>query len=170
MPALVIYLSSSNVELIIFSVFIIRSSVNLYFAEITDNENYDSGIYSWDGNKKQVVIVSEGEIVDLIQEAKKWAQGIIINPAAYTHTSIAIRDAIVAVNLPAIEVHLSNIYKREDFRQRSFIAAVCIGQISGFGPSGYIFALEALFDFLKRRGFSTEIIKDAIESEWGVQI
>jgi len=93
---------------------------------------------------------SEGEIVDLIQKAKKWAQGIIINPAAYTHTSIAIRDAIAAVNLPAIEVHLSNIYKREDFRQRSFIAAVCIGQISGFGPSGYVLALEALFDFLNK--------------------
>lgn len=92
---------------------------------------------------------SEGEIVNLIHEAKNWAQGIIINPAAYTHTSIAIRDAIAAVSLPAVEVHISNVYKREEFRHKSFIAPVCIGQICGFGGWGYVFALEALFNFLK---------------------
>mgnify|MGYP000147268175 CR=1 FL=1 len=92
---------------------------------------------------------SEGEIVDLIQRAKGWARGIIINPAAYTHTSIAIRDAIRATGLPTVEVHLSNIYKREEFRHRSFTAPVCIGQISGFGPLGYVFALEALCNFLQ---------------------
>jgi len=92
---------------------------------------------------------SEGEIVDIIQKAKGSAHGIVINPAAYTHTSVAIRDAISAVNLPAIEVHISNIYKREEFRHKSFIAPVCIGQISGLGPLGYVFALEALFNLLK---------------------
>ena len=76
----------------------------------------------------------EGEIVDKVQECLGDADGIIINPAAYTHTSIAIRDAISAVTLPAIEVHISNIYRREEFRQKSMIAPVCTGQISGFGP------------------------------------
>lgn len=90
----------------------------------------------------------EGEIVSLIGEAKSWANGIIINPAAYTHTSIAIRDAIVFVNLPTVEVHLSNIYKREQFRQRSLIVGVCVGQIAGFGPQSYLLALDALMNIL----------------------
>lgn len=90
----------------------------------------------------------EGEIIEHIQKMRKWAEGIIINPAAYTHTSIAIRDALSAVNLPVVEVHLSNIYKREKFRHTSLIAPVCMGQISGLGPQGYIFALEALVNFL----------------------
>ncbi len=90
----------------------------------------------------------EGEIVSLIGEARGWADGLIINPAAYTHTSIAIRDAIISVNLPTIEVHLSNIYKREKFRQRSLIAGVCVGQITGLGPQGYLFALDALMSIL----------------------
>jgi len=84
---------------------------------------------------------SEGEIVDAIQ-AKKY-EVLIINPAAYTHTSIAIRDAIAAVGKPAIEVHISNIYKREEFRKESFIAGVAIGQISGLGTEGYLLALRA---------------------------
>ena len=86
----------------------------------------------------------EGEIVDAIGNAKDKFEGIIINPAAYTHTSVAIRDAIAAVNLPAIEVHISNVYSREDFRQHSFIAPVCIGQIAGLGIDGYLFALKKL--------------------------
>ncbi len=90
----------------------------------------------------------EGEIVSLIGEARGWADGIIINPAAYTHTSIAIRDAIISVNLPTIEVHLSNIYQREKFRQKSLIAGVCVGQITGFGPQGYLLALDALMSIL----------------------
>lgn len=85
----------------------------------------------------------EGEIVDTVQNAMNWADCIIINPAAYTHTSVAIRDAIASVNLPTIEVHLSNIYKREDFRQKSFIAPVTVGSISGFGEMSYYLALEA---------------------------
>ncbi|UCD34201.1 MAG: type II 3-dehydroquinate dehydratase [Nitrospiraceae bacterium] len=84
----------------------------------------------------------EGEIVDMIQNARGYA-AIVINPAAYTHTSVAIRDAIAAVNIPAIEVHLSNIYRREEFRHKSLIAPVAHGQISGFGPDSYGLGLRA---------------------------
>jgi 3-dehydroquinate dehydratase-2 len=90
----------------------------------------------------------EGEIVDKIQECLGTVQGIIINPAAYTHTSIAIRDALAAVNLPTVEVHISNLYKREDFRQKSLTAASSTGIISGFGPFGYHLGLIALMQVL----------------------
>nr|WP_269434708.1 type II 3-dehydroquinate dehydratase [Desulfosarcina alkanivorans] len=86
----------------------------------------------------------EGEIVDALQGAVGRAQGLIINPAAYTHTSVAIRDAVLMLDVPTIEVHLSNIHKRESFRHRSFIADIATGQITGLGASGYLFALEAL--------------------------
>ncbi|MCB2148032.1 MAG: type II 3-dehydroquinate dehydratase [Deltaproteobacteria bacterium] len=86
----------------------------------------------------------EGEIVEVIQDAVGQIQGLIINPAAYTHTSVAIRDAVLLLNVPTIEVHLSNIHKREPFRHRSFIADIATAQISGLGASGYLFALEAL--------------------------
>lgn len=85
----------------------------------------------------------EGEIVDLIGQAKNRYQAILINPAAYTHTSVAIRDAIEACDLPVVEVHLSNIYAREKFRQHSLIAPVCMGQVSGFGPESYRLGLLA---------------------------
>ena len=84
----------------------------------------------------------EGEIVDKIGSAKNKFDAIIINPAAYTHTSVAIRDAISAVDIATIEVHISNIYSREEFRHKSFISPVCIGQISGLGIDGYLLALE----------------------------
>jgi 3-dehydroquinate dehydratase-2 len=90
----------------------------------------------------------EGELVDKIQECLGDSQGIIINPAAYTHTSIAIRDAISAVNLPTIEVHISNIYRREEFRHKSLIAPVVAGQIAGFGPFTYHLALVAMMQIL----------------------
>ena len=90
----------------------------------------------------------EGEIVDRIQECLGDADGIIINPAAYTHTSVAIRDAIAAVQIPTIEVHLSNIYAREEFRHNSYIAPVCAGQISGMGPFGYHLALVGMTQIL----------------------
>lgn len=86
----------------------------------------------------------EGEIVDRIQECLGEANGIIINPAAYTHTSIAIRDAISAVQIPTVEVHLSNVYAREEFRQKSLTAPVCAGQIAGFGPFSYHMAMIAI--------------------------
>lgn len=86
---------------------------------------------------------SEGELVNWIQEAKGRFDVIVINAAAYTHSSVALRDAIVAVGVPTIEIHLSNIHAREEFRHRSLIAGVCIGQISGFGGFSYILGLEA---------------------------
>ena len=91
----------------------------------------------------------EGVLVDAIQEARSWAEGIVINPAAYTHTSVALRDAILAVGLPTIEVHLSNVDARERFRRRSFIAPICIGRIAGFGPRSYLLGLTALLDYLQ---------------------
>ena len=90
----------------------------------------------------------EGEIVDRIQECMGDADGIIINPAAYTHTSIAIRDAIAAVQIPTLEVHLSNIYQREEFRHTSLTAPVCAGQISGMGPFGYHLAMVGMTQIL----------------------
>ncbi|MBM4123666.1 MAG: type II 3-dehydroquinate dehydratase [Nitrospira sp.] len=91
----------------------------------------------------------EGELVTWIQDAADRFDAIVINPAAYTHTSVAIRDAIAAVAIPTVEVHLTNIYKREAFRHRSYVADVAIGQISGFGPTGYLLAIRAAIDHLK---------------------
>ncbi len=90
----------------------------------------------------------EGELVDRIQECLGDADGIIINAAAYTHTSIAIRDAIAAVALPTIEVHITNIHAREEFRKKSLIAPVCAGQIAGFGPFSYHLAMVAMLQIL----------------------
>lgn len=92
----------------------------------------------------------EGKIVEKIHSAKDGIDGIIINAGAYTHTSIAIRDAISAVNIPTIEVHMTNIYKREEFRHHSYLAPVCIGQISGFGANSYKLGLKAVIDYLNK--------------------
>lgn len=91
----------------------------------------------------------EGILVDTIHSALEQHQGILINAGAYTHTSVALRDAIAAVNLPTVEVHLSNIYRREDFRHHSYIAPVAIGQISGFGVQSYLLGLQALVNHLR---------------------
>jgi 3-dehydroquinate dehydratase-2 len=91
----------------------------------------------------------EGVLIDAIQAARGEYQGILINPGAYTHTSVAIRDVIAAVNIPTVEVHLSNIHQRETFRHHSYIAPVAIGQISGFGDQSYRWGLLALVEHLQ---------------------
>lgn len=93
----------------------------------------------------------EGILVDLIQGARGRYDGIIINAGAYTHTSIAIMDAISSAEVPAIELHLSNIHAREAFRHNSYLARVCIGQICGFGPNGYVLAIDAMSSHLGQR-------------------
>ena len=93
----------------------------------------------------------EGEIVEKIHSAYKHADGIVINPGAYTHTSVAIRDAVAAVAIPTVEVHMTNIHAREDFRHNSMIAPVCLAQISGFGAESYKLAIKGLVQFLSSR-------------------
>ena len=107
----------------------------------------------YDAKKLQVTLTSlqsnhEGVLVDAIHDAREKHQGIIINAGAYTHTSVAIRDALAAVKIPTVEVHLSNIYTREEFRHHSYIAPVAIGQISGFGADSYSLGLRALVNYL----------------------
>jgi 3-dehydroquinate dehydratase-2 len=124
---------------------------NIYGAKSLKDINKDiSALASELGiDVKVIQLNSEGEILDIIQKADYDV--LIINPAAYTHTSVAIRDAIAGVERPAIEVHLSNIHKREEFRQKSFISGVAVGQISGFGPDSYLLALRAANSILSKK-------------------
>ena len=107
---------------------------------------------TWEVNLVTRQSNSEGELVTFVQNARReGAQGIILNPAAYTHTSIAMRDAVKGSGLPCVEIHISNTHARESFRQKSMIAGVCVGQIQGFGGYGYILALQGLVTYLKAR-------------------
>lgn len=101
------------------------------------------------GEKQQVEITgfqsnSEGDLIDALHEARTWAAGVVFNAGAYTHTSVALGDAITAAQLPVVEVHMSNVAARETFRHTSYIAPVCLGTITGFGATGYLLAVDAL--------------------------
>lgn len=143
--------------------FLIINGVNLNLLGIREPEKYGSQTlkdlekslyaYSFDIEVDLEVFQSnfEGEIVEKIHSALGNFDGIVINAGAYTHTSVAIRDAIAGVNIPTVEVHLTNIYKREEFRHHSYLAPVCIGQISGLGFDGYKFALSALKNYIEEK-------------------
>ena len=110
----------------------------------------------------------EGALVDCIQQRGAQAALLIINPGAYTHTSIAIRDAILAVGVPIIEVHLSNIHRREPFRRQSYLSDIALGQVAGFGPSSYMLALQAACHWLQEQGArGSQSIEEAREPGWG---
>ena len=119
---------------------------DLYGSLTYDQLNEDIKQY---GNQLNLTVMchhynSESDIINKIQKSPSSYSGIVINAAAYTHTSVAIRDAILSISIPVVEVHLSNIYKRESFRHHSMIADVCVGQISGFGKYSYLLALQAI--------------------------
>jgi 3-dehydroquinate dehydratase II len=119
-------------------------------ATLTEIDDRLTALAQQMGSKVEILQSNhEGVLVDAIQGALNRHHGILINAAAYTHTSVAIRDAIAAVKLPTVEVHLSNIYQREAFRHHSYLAPIAIGQMSGFGPNSYYLGLQALLTHLR---------------------
>ena len=115
--------------------------INSYLREIASEQNVNLKVFQDN---------SEGAIVSFIGDNIDWADGVLINPAAYTHTSVAIRDALSAVNLPVIEIHLSNVHTRESFRQHSYISPIAVGVICGFGAYSYNLALDAMIHILQQ--------------------
>ncbi len=124
------------------------SEIESFLSLKTDSLGGDVGLFFFQSN-------SEGEIVTAIQDAYGKFDGVIINPGAYTHTSVAIRDAILSTGMPVVEVHISNIYKREDFRQKSFVSGVSLGVVSGFGSHSYYLGLSGLVEHLRKQSVSS---------------
>lgn len=118
------------------------ADINGRLKDLASNHGFDLDVFQSN---------HEGEIVDVIQKSRGKVDALIINPAAYTHTSIAIRDALLTLEIPVVEVHLSNIYGREEFRSHSLIADVVSGQISGFGPNSYILGFNAVVGLLPKK-------------------
>ena len=114
------------------------------------NADLTSAAKEWGAEVEFFQSNHEGALVDRIQEAQSWADGILINPGGLSHTSISLRDALAATDLPIVEVHLSNIFAREEFRQHSFISAIAAGVITGFGPTSYGLGLNALLELMER--------------------
>jgi len=133
---------------------LLGSRENDIYGELT-LEEINKRIKKFAGGKGFIVEIHqsnhEGDLVTKIQEAKEKFNAIVINPAAYTHTSIAIRDALAAVNIPIVEVHLSNIYRREEFRQKSLTAPIATGVISGFGANSYLLGLQAVLEKISKK-------------------
>ncbi len=113
------------------------------------NTDLTSAAKEWGAEVEFFQSNHEGALVDRIQEAQSWADGILINPGGLTHTSVILRDALVATGLPIVEIHLSNVFAREEFRRHSFVSAITLGVISGFGPTGYGLGLNALLEYLE---------------------
>jgi 3-dehydroquinate dehydratase-2 len=114
------------------------------------NESLAAAAKEWSAEVECFQSNHEGALIDRIHEALSWADGILINPGGLTHSSVSLRDALSGTGLPVVEVHLSNIYAREEFREHSFVSGIAVGVISGFGPLGYRLALHALLEHLER--------------------